>query len=989
MGDLAGRNLGPYRILEQVGAGGMATVYKAYHAAMDRYVAIKMLPQHLASDPHFRARFQREARTIARLEHRYILPVHDVREDDGISYMVMRYIDSGDLGDLIASHSLSIARAAQLVAQVAEALAYAHRQGIIHRDVKPANVLLSRDGDALLTDFGIAKIYEETLQLTSEGMMVGTPTYMAPEQLQGRPVDARSDIYALGVVLYQALTGEPPFMAETPLAVAMMHIHNPLRQPRQFNPKIPESLERIILRALAKNPDDRFQTADEMAEALRYALAGLQERTAVVELEQERPSSSPPAPPTVAGRRMPWGWLAGGAAAVALVLALLVLNRPTGAPGSTGATPIAAGSAAADSVGTAPARAAPGAAGSAGAPPTQGPAAGRAAALPAGPTMTPRAELRSFSNTSAIYDMAVLGDTVWAATAGGLVRYSADGVARVFSVADGLPFNWTPSILAAPDGTLWAGSYNRVAHIRPVVEGLGDAKLYEDNFDIGDIHSFMVDSDGSIWAGGAYGVRRFDGQKWAPPDLPIDDPALKDVQPDVRALLRDRDGALWVGLAEGLLRWDGKRWTRFSDAQGVGKAQVSRLLQDRAGTIWAAAGAQGLLRYDAAQDRWQKIVVTAEGEEILSIAQLADGRLWASSADGIASSADEGARWQPVKAPEQYAGNAGASRIVQDDAGRIWIGAGAGVSCCAEAQWRLAERQGELPAAQVGRLTLAPDGKLWMIESYGGAAAALDPASMRVEPSEGLDDNIGAVAFSKDTEWLGTKDAGVVRRRGGATLRISTADGLPSDAVRALLATDTALWIGTNKGLAFYELATGKVGTVEGFENGIVDVFLSAPNGDIWAGSIREGSDGLVALGRYDGKVWQIWREGDEPLPKGSSGVTALAADAEGHVWAGVWGGGLHTWDGAAWKNWAEADGAPQGNVVALTLHNGELWAAGQEGDLYGTLFRWNKDGWAHFEVEGLSSLTNDMRFTDDGALWLATSDGLLRLSQDGVAALR
>src|SRR5690349_18446880 len=155
MGDLVGHNLGPYRVLEQIGAGGMATVYKAYHAAMDRYVAIKVLPQHLARDANFRARFQREARTIARLEHRYILPVHDVREDDGIPYIVMRYTNGGDLGDLIASRSLSIARAAQLVTQVAEALAYAHRQGIIHRDVKPANVLLSRDGDALLTDFGI------------------------------------------------------------------------------------------------------------------------------------------------------------------------------------------------------------------------------------------------------------------------------------------------------------------------------------------------------------------------------------------------------------------------------------------------------------------------------------------------------------------------------------------------------------------------------------------------------------------------------------------------------------------------------------------------------------------------------------------------------------------------------------------------------------------------------------------------------------------
>ena len=313
MANLAGHNLGPYRILDQVGAGGMATVYKAYHAAMDRYVAVKVLPQHLARDPNFRARFQREARTIARLEHRYILPVHDVGEDDDIPYFVMRYTDGGDLNDLIARKSLTVARIATIVAQVAEALAYAHRQGIIHRDVKPANILISRDGDPLLTDFGIAKIYEDTLQLTGDGMMVGTPTYMAPEQLQGQPVDPRTDIYALGVVLYQALTGEPPFVAETPLAVALMHIHNALRSPRQLNSTIPESIERIILRAMAKDPNDRFQTAGEMAEALHLALTGMSRMTAELPVTtDQRPTTDDQRPTpheearTIAGQRRRW-----------------------------------------------------------------------------------------------------------------------------------------------------------------------------------------------------------------------------------------------------------------------------------------------------------------------------------------------------------------------------------------------------------------------------------------------------------------------------------------------------------------------------------------------------------------------------------------------------------------------------------------------------------------------------------------------------------
>ena len=245
MSDLAGRNLGPYRLLEQLGAGGMATVYKAYHAAMDRYVAIKVLPHHLAREPSFRARFQQEARVIARLEHRYILPVYDAAEDDGIPYLVMRYTDSGDLNNLIAK-GLSVARTVELLAQVAEALGYAHRQGVIHRDVKPANVLIGRDGDALLADFGIAKIYADTLQLTGEGNMVGTPAYMAPEQLQGKPVDARTDIYSLGILLYECLIGQRPFVAETPWAVMDMQLRDAPPPPRTLRPEIPEALERVI-----------------------------------------------------------------------------------------------------------------------------------------------------------------------------------------------------------------------------------------------------------------------------------------------------------------------------------------------------------------------------------------------------------------------------------------------------------------------------------------------------------------------------------------------------------------------------------------------------------------------------------------------------------------------------------------------------------------------------------------------------------------------
>jgi serine/threonine-protein kinase len=267
---LIGQTVGRYRILERLGLGGMATVYKGYDPTMDRYVAIKIPREELTRDSTFRARFTQEARTLARLEHPHILPVHDFGEDAGRYYLVMRFVDGSTLRDLlIQQHPLPLDRVLRLVGQVADALAYAHGSKVVHRDVKPGNVLVDKDGSALLTDFGIAKLLEEATHLTGTSESLGTPNYMAPEQVRGQTVDGRTDIYSLGVILYEAATGRCPFVAETPLAVALMHVTDPLPPPRQINPMVPEAIERVILQALAKDPAHRFQTAAAFAAALR------------------------------------------------------------------------------------------------------------------------------------------------------------------------------------------------------------------------------------------------------------------------------------------------------------------------------------------------------------------------------------------------------------------------------------------------------------------------------------------------------------------------------------------------------------------------------------------------------------------------------------------------------------------------------------------------------------------------------------------------
>jgi predicted Ser/Thr protein kinase len=272
-----GQNLGPYRLIEQIGEGGMASVYKAYQPSMERYVAVKILPPHFADDPQFAERFIREARTIAKLEHQNILPVHDFGEENNITYLVMRYLEGGSLKNVMKQGRLGIEDIDKLFSQTCSALDYAHRQGVIHRDVKPANILIDKEGAVYLTDFGIAKVLKGVSQLTATGAAIGTPTYMAPEQSLAKSVDARSDTYALGVILYEVVVGKVPYDADTPMAVALAHIHEPLPLPRELDPSIPEPIEAVIIKAMAKEPNDRYQTASELAMALREAVQKVSE----------------------------------------------------------------------------------------------------------------------------------------------------------------------------------------------------------------------------------------------------------------------------------------------------------------------------------------------------------------------------------------------------------------------------------------------------------------------------------------------------------------------------------------------------------------------------------------------------------------------------------------------------------------------------------------------------------------------------------------
>ena len=290
-----GQVLGSYRIMEPVGKGGMAVVYKAYQPAMDRYVAVKVLPFQLGEKEDFAQRFLREIRVIAQLEHPNILPVYDSGEVEGMPYLVMRYLDSGTLQDRMRLGRLGLEQIDALFTQLANALGYAHSRQVIHRDIKPSNVLVTSHGDVFLTDFGLAKLVSDSVQLTLSGTITGTPWYMSPEQALGNELDERSDIYSLGVVLYEMLTGRVPFNAETPMAVILAHLHSPLPLPSAIEPEIDPAIERVLLKALAKDRQDRFANTTEFIAAWKQALQTALDNGMLLRKDQLAGDSAAPA----------------------------------------------------------------------------------------------------------------------------------------------------------------------------------------------------------------------------------------------------------------------------------------------------------------------------------------------------------------------------------------------------------------------------------------------------------------------------------------------------------------------------------------------------------------------------------------------------------------------------------------------------------------------------------------------------------------------
>ena len=266
--ELVGLRLGKYLIEAELGHGGMGVVYRAEQTSLGRHVALKVVSEELSGDPDAVARFRREAQAIARLNHPGIVQVHDIEEVDGRLFLVMELVDGESLDRWLA-RPLALDRTLEIGAEIADALHAAHEKGVVHRDVKPANILMTAAGRPKVADFGLAHLLDSEAGVTKTGTLVGSPAYMSPEQALGRNVDRRGDVYSLGVVLFRMVTGRVPFIAESSYAVLRMQIDDPPPDPRALNAEVPLAVRDVVLKALAKRPEDRFRTMAALRDSLR------------------------------------------------------------------------------------------------------------------------------------------------------------------------------------------------------------------------------------------------------------------------------------------------------------------------------------------------------------------------------------------------------------------------------------------------------------------------------------------------------------------------------------------------------------------------------------------------------------------------------------------------------------------------------------------------------------------------------------------------
>ena len=984
-----GQTIGAYRIIHQIGQGGMATVYKVYHAAMDRYVAIKVLPRQLAESPEFTGRFQQEARIIANLEHAHILPVHDYGEADGVTYLVMRFMDAGTLKEKMQAGALPINGVDRLFTQLADALEYAHTKGVIHRDLKPSNVLVDARGSVFLTDFGIAKLLESSSQFTGTGAMVGTPAYMSPEQAQGTKVDQRTDIYALGIILYEMVTGRVPFEAETPLAVILKHLNEPLPLPSVVKPDISSSIERILLKALAKNPEDRYATVHEFVDAWKNALSEADTLRVVAPpviisptpgaetVSGPTPTIASPTPSEMPAQPRPakrprWMWVAAGIAGLCVVcICAFAAIGPRLRQQALKVTQTA------ESLLIAEVSPSPETAASAEATSVPSDVAPEATPIP--PSGEPG--WTQWVPANVVFGVATTSDQVVTWGRGGITiwdRASGDVLERITTL-NGLPESQVNAVLVDEDeGVLWAGTNYGLGRYQD-----GEWVIYDraDGLDSDTINALTWDSQnlivGTLYSGDpGSGLMSFDGELWSRvPDFPSDQ---TDARPDLLSydvndlLFDENNNVLWVATNNGLGRYDGQSWTSYFVEQGLPNNRTWALLLDDNGDLWVGTEG-GAARFNG--EGFEAVERLRDQERaIYGMVVDFEGRYWFSGNTGLARFDPQTSDWEFFNSDNADLPATGFLRATNDEDGNLYFGSYNGGLIRYDGEdfsaWTIA---GLPQSGGFSRIVPDPDGTLLFVEEYGAVVDRYDPTTGEWSPAAIPCDGCRPLLFDPAGNlWMfGYVGAWVDRAdSNGPPQQLTTGQGLPSDVV-FVIAVDSggSAWIGTDQGVAVFDgSSVVDVFTTEsvGLPSNDVRSLLKDSYGNMWVGTAN-------GLSRFtsDGQ-WEHFTQ-NNPFVYSDIFVSDLI-DVNGVIWVATRYGGFYSYTNGEWRIW------PSDSLSAIAAApDGTLWFGTYNNNAFH--FVPDTEEWITYtERDGLPNFNiNDVYVEPSGAVWFATSNGIAR----------
>lgn len=981
-----GQMVGAYQILEQVGQGGMATVYRAYHAAMDRDVAIKIVPFQFAQNPDFIQRFRREVNIIAKLEHPRILPVYDSGEVSGSPYLVMRFLETGTLKERILNRPLSLDEISHILLQLTDALGYAHSRNLIHRDIKPANVLVSGRDDVFLTDFGIAKLLDATAQFTATGAITGTPAYMSPEQASGTELDARSDIYSLGIVLYEMLTRRVPYQAETPLAVILKHLQAPLPLPSTIAPDIHPAVERVLLKTLAKQREDRFPTMEAMAAAWKEAVVEAQTKPqsgvrmapdatllAAAQMDLTLPVEPPPpavAPPIpqrpTARKRWPLYALAGFSGLFLLTLCLVAGVALVNWRSQLGAATINNGHepeiVESDNNETPGLR-----------PPILRPVPAilldRLA--PFAPPFRDGGRWDSFPAANAITRLHAHDDSLYAATYGGLVRWTPNsGDYEIMTVNDGLPGQQLRALFIEENGTIWIGSDGQGIGVYD-----GDRWIIyneSDGLDSGYIRDIVRYGDSiaaaTYYGGAGGGVNLFDGRGWRKlPNFNSDDTGE---QPhfNVNVLWADGDN-LWIGGENGLSLYDGQSFQFFTDDDGLPQDNVTALYYDSANDVLLIGFDSGAVIFDGQTAR---PLTQLDGFAIWDIIQDTAGDYWFVGSSLLARYDEDRADWdmETVQVGD-FPPYAVLSALALDNDGVLYV-ASFESGFMRYSQNPAAYQIPNLPrqANSWGVVSL-PDGRLLFAEEYGGRVDSYDLHTAEWRP---FDTPYVPLASAAEGQIWGGGYNGLWLESGMDRQNWTTADGLPSNNVFTVALRGEETWVGTDSGLVLMkdeQIETVFTAVTTGFASDLIRVVLPLDDGAVWV-----GGDGGLSRRDSDG-AWSHYGF-DAPFANEFQFVADLAVDSEGTVWAATFGDGVLRYANGEWQRFPpNLINLASPYLYGVTIGpDGGVWLTGVEGATYfngqrGVILR---------AGEGLLGRIVYKAYVDEtGAIWFPTDGGISR----------